>query len=449
MKKNALYISIVATLLFSGCSMKETPPANNVIGIVPVTNTASKAAFSGIVDNGRERINWEDGDKLRVLCQQAYLPACKYADYETGSVDDNGVASAQAIGSEGLIWNDAGMEHVFYGIYPVPASADFNFDAPAANSKVPELQNVEKTENAPGVSPKFSFESRLSESMLMLAKASATAKASGNTPVFLDFQPVTTSMKFSLTNGTGEAVVLSAISLTSEKHCLSGSYSSNFEKGVQGFTITRTGSDASPKAMISFGEGGISLDQGEMVHFSIYLLPEDNISDLKLNVLFTNGNIKTCTFKKNGQDVTFQKQRRSYLNGLMIPAGVVWEIGYTPTVAPWENRESSVGSDGYDYDFGTDANLSTWGEGVSEAFAMSDTSVGSSINFWTEGDGGKTTTDPDGKPVDGTTGAGADSWNDGGSNKSTTDQESTNPDESTDAGTGKWNDGLGYKISLN
>lgn len=449
MKKYASYISIAAALLFAGCSVREAHPAHNVISIVPETYTASKAAFSGIADDGRERINWEEGDMLRVLCQQVYLPGCKYADYVTGSADAEGIAPAHVVEGDGLIWNDVGVEHRFYGIYPVSASVDFNFDAPAAKSKVFEVQNAEKTENAPGKSPKFSFESRLSESMLMLAKVSATAVAKDNSPVFLDFQPVTTSMKFSLTNGTDEDVVLSGISLTSEKHYLSGSYSSNFEKGVQGFAITRIGDDASPKAMLSFGEGGIELAQGETVHFSIYLLPEDNISDLKLNVLFTNGNIKACTFKKNGQNVTFQKQRRSYLNGLVLPAGVVWEIGYSPVVAPWENREQSVGSDGYDYDFGTDANLSAWEEGVSEAFALSDSSVGAGFYFWTEVDGGKTTTDADEVNVDGTTGAGTDSWDEDDENKSTTDQENSDPDESTDAGTEGWDDGLGCKVSLN
>ena len=63
------------------------------------TNLSSKAAYSGSVSSGYERIDWEDGDLIRIHCAQASEPDTKWTDYVIldGTVESDGSVSSATI----------------------------------------------------------------------------------------------------------------------------------------------------------------------------------------------------------------------------------------------------------------------------------------------------------------------------------------------------------------
>ena len=122
-------------MLLAGC--QKFGGAGSAIKFSAVTRSnaaVTKTAYTGEVFGGSERIDWNNGDVIRIYSNNAVRnndDSYHWADYTVGSfetVTETGIKMSKADISAGapdvgLAWTDA-TSYDFYGIYPVPGAAD-------------------------------------------------------------------------------------------------------------------------------------------------------------------------------------------------------------------------------------------------------------------------------------------------------------------------------------
>lgn len=132
--------ALVAVSVLAGCSefdlkTNQTYPRNPgnevVFGTTAIDYTpVSRASYSAQTTGGYERIDWDDGDAIRIYCAEASEPSSKYHDYfiKTGTVSASGKLSNAELnhdpGSTGLRWGTG--THNFYALYPSPSEVSTN-----------------------------------------------------------------------------------------------------------------------------------------------------------------------------------------------------------------------------------------------------------------------------------------------------------------------------------
>ena len=130
MKSKYLFATMMAMVaVFASCeSQLESDGTGNPVRFTARTRNSSvtKTIYSGYkyTSENIERIDWENGDIIRIASDQVSEPSSKFADY-TISLKDNtnqySNATAEPFGAEhGLIWGSG--THTFYAMYPSPST---------------------------------------------------------------------------------------------------------------------------------------------------------------------------------------------------------------------------------------------------------------------------------------------------------------------------------------
>lgn len=171
-------------------------------------------------------VNWEDGDRIMIHCDQASAPASKSVEYEIG-IDDGGPdadgdgkpegkAADEVLKAKtaeaGLQWGDPTQTHHFLAFYP--AENVISAKDEVVRAEIPVTQNperwVEKTASNTGVYTYFGEPDM--NNAFMYAHNDVNPNETGN-EVSLTFRNLVTVLDITLQGPEDEAVTLSSINV--------------------------------------------------------------------------------------------------------------------------------------------------------------------------------------------------------------------------------------------
>lgn len=326
-------------MLLAGC--QKPGGAGRTIRFSAVTSepTQTKTAYSGVWDGTWERIDWNDGDVIRIYSDLAVrhaAPTYHWTDYqvqghEAGTGAEVKLSKATLVASSAdvaLDWKEGGDPHQFFGVYPATAGgsdASMGTGTVSFGGTIPSDQTgTWETKEVFGVAGTEIYYP--DATMYMAAYASGQTETGGIT---LLFSPAYTA--FHISAGTDTDMTINSVKLSSaETNPIAGD-----------FTGTCTGgwaySSTSTFRIINFslGASGFALTAGKTVDMVLYALPLE-MTGLTVTFDVTSGGksyIRSLKLKKNTPDATtnaagfinFAPCKEHYIHGLLIP-GSTWTV---------------------------------------------------------------------------------------------------------------------------
>jgi hypothetical protein len=248
----------------------------------------TKTEYSGVVVDGKERINWVDGDPVKIYMHTHSGPGQEGAfnkNYQVVDITTNGVKSSGKVASQTgtLVWQE-GMVHDFFSAYPAyfGNAMGTNYDQPywwsgdgALNFTLPNSQNGVIINNM-----QYAY---------MAAVSKGHRSTDSNPRVSLDYYPMVTTLYFTLRNPGTEPIVLKTATLSStDGTTIVGTYTARVQgdRYVPSTDYVQYGSKR-----ITFGFSGQTLQPGEDLTFAAFLLPRAsyNPANLQLSLLTEKG----------------------------------------------------------------------------------------------------------------------------------------------------------------
>lgn len=382
MYRSCKYILPVLVAAFCFCSCKKAvlyfaEKGETVRFSVGSGCADTKASYSGVVNNNLERIDWQTGDIIRILCNEVSEPASKYADYRISEVfaPESGSSVSKAriegIGGIGLRWGDG--DHTFYAAYPSPAMNGItkSLSGHTVSASLPSEQKI--IGDIAYTDGNYVAEPDL-KNMLMTARA--TYNPSSGLPdesVFLSFTALSTAIKFVIKNGTGSELDLVSLQLisgngkTTAQPVISGSFSVDMDNisrpapvkpfSDSDFTVsynmdypacsgsaTSTDQDGERTLTINVGteSSPLVLADGKTLTFTFFLVPTHDFGDLTFKLVKAGGNwMSTRLGYTDGSGVFFPRFKKSTAEGILVPEGAKWYINFGAELVPWDTDPDS------------------------------------------------------------------------------------------------------------
>lgn len=271
-----------------------------------------------------EPVYWTEGDDVRVYCPEG---AVKVSDYDVNVTGDKVVTtSLSRRGDSSLQWGNPQGKHTFYAVYPAPVEdcGDLNGNTTITGT-IPSVQNY-ATYKKDGYRHVFAPDMKYA---YMVAKTVVPQPNNIGESVYLKFTPIATAVEITLMNNTGRSLNLNRVVCTSETKNLAGSFVADLgvmevasegsvEYGVGYPEVTDT-SNLTKQIEIPLLTDGDSTCVliGESVTFTVFMLPNGNVGDLKLHIEAVEEDevgYKTGSFK----GVTIQQKKKTYLRNISI-----------------------------------------------------------------------------------------------------------------------------------
>ena len=275
----------------------------------------TKTAYSGYEYGGKERIDWVNGDRIRIASDKALTPeGARYSDYEvtgvrtgTGSSASISYATVKNVKGAGLRWGSG--THKFYAVYPAPA---------AVNSSIEQSGNVVTM-----TLPQSQSQGAQMEYAYMYAAVQTAAEATVN----LAFKPMFTAFQFTVRSETDASMTITSFSLsTGQNKAMAGTCRA---------TITADSNSASSTAAFSnftaynasTGNNTITVDMGSGITvtpqtyatITVFALPQD-YSQLTASFTTSAGETKSLKLQTaDGTWVNFSAGHKYNINGLGLP----------------------------------------------------------------------------------------------------------------------------------
>ena len=297
----------------------------------------------------RERIDWTDGDLLRVYSPQAAQPdgSTHYADYEIQSHETIGTPGAQLTsratvevkeGTEQLYWEESpgrDMVHDFFAVYPSPTTPGFTTSHTLEQDGVifaPETVGDDEIMTFTGVTPAAQTVSRKNATenvwlpdmrpAYMLATASSTQAAADENGITLQFIPKFSAFEFTVASGDNPSVKLTSFSLTATEGYLTGAFKiSQADFGVTAVGVTDANvTDGGKTITVDFGTEGITVTNANPLTFAVLALPQQTSG---LIISFTGDVIGTRTLElkmTDGTPISWAPYKKHRIYGLSFPA---------------------------------------------------------------------------------------------------------------------------------
>ena len=297
----------------------------------------------------RERIDWKDGDILRVFSPQAAQSdgSTHHADYAVQSHETIGTPGAQLTsratvavvdGTSELYWEESpsrDMVHDFFALYPSPATQGFTEGHTLEQDGVifaPETVGEDEIMTFTGVIPAPQTVSRKNATenvwlpdmrpAYMLATASSTQAEADENGITLQFIPKFSAFEFTVASGDNPTVKLTSFSLTATEGYLTGA----FKISQANFGVTTTGiadadvTDGGKTITLDFGTEGITVTNISPLTFAVLALPQ-RTSGLKIT--FTGDVIGTRSLElkmADGTALSWDPYKKHRIYGLSFPA---------------------------------------------------------------------------------------------------------------------------------
>lgn len=321
------------------------------------TTYTGDGTFSSEGNLTKERIDWVDGDMIRIVSAQAQVldksvtpwllryssdnPQYSLADYTVAThkkeTDVISRATIAPVGGNGLQWGTG--NHTFYAMYPSSETSGYS----AAEKAKIGINHEKMMGTIPAVqSPDLSGAKGWPD--MRYAFMFGTAQApSGADAVNLPFYPEFTAFEFSIAKGDNESVELSSFTLetTASGGVLTGDFTlTNASGWNSAVTTSNTGSS------LTVDLSGVTLNAAkESLTFTVLCLPV-NLGSLKLT--FTGPQLGTRSLKlndKNDTPLSFTARKKYRIFGMSFPAGlstegedILWDLEGWGGVVYWENE---------------------------------------------------------------------------------------------------------------
>ena len=359
MKKQIISIASIVLggiILLAGCQKDgTTSKAGSLVkftaGLKPA---ATRTAYSGVVTNNFERINWEEGDEIVIWSDEAVdrnNTDANYASYAISSPQASGVKSTASLNSltdgNGLIWVEGVETYKFWGSSPAisgtPVNGKASFTIPAAQQMKSGATAATATEGAgEDAVTTVTLPADMSNAWMF---ACVEGAQSGKN-VQLDFYPAFTAFELTF---EGDAdydgkITVTKVDLISDSP-LAGSVEATLAPGTRTNTVGEVAHTigASTYACTAAGESpytlSYTLPEGSVVSakdrivLTVFALPQD-VAGLKLRFHVTIDGEETTftgTLSKGGQPITFGACEKHRIKGVAVP-GNLWKIFYAPGI---------------------------------------------------------------------------------------------------------------------
>ncbi|MBQ0096867.1 MAG: hypothetical protein KBS53_04370 [Bacteroidales bacterium] len=387
------YITVLAcaTIAISSCQREEFRiKSGETIRFTATTSGSSlastKTEYSGEfnTDNTKERIDWQVGDLIRIYCAEASKPESKFADYfidqeptSAGAVSGSSVSLMDSQTATGLRWGATDKDHVFYAVYPSPATAgcgDGSIGDDTMTGVISETQKPLKLST--GSNPDFTAVPNLNSEYMVATNTIAagsfeSSSSVGSEDVFLTFKPIVTAIEFTIKNGfkNDGDLNIKEVQLISASHPIAGAFaadltdlnaegsaypkctSSSTQKTVKMDFTAIPDYDYSGNAEISGSKKYLKIAKDKTLRFTFFLMPGYNgttpvdVDDLTFKIVKADGSWISTKLAYNDAakaGVKFPCHKKSYVQGLLVPEGAQWIVKYDPTVQSWDTDTDDI-----------------------------------------------------------------------------------------------------------
>jgi len=357
---NILHISLIACFLlpFNSCeNSQEFVKGGDSVAFYGGTQASieeTKAEYGGdtsryaVGEKVYEKIFWSQGDIMRITCEQAQDST--WADYVVSQVQSDKTKATIVLNSAtspvGLRWNDnASLVHDFYSAYPSPTMGGvctkqeyckIVADLPQSQNT---LANALKAEGTGYVLyPDMKW-------MLMYAYDSYSRTGFPvDGSVFLRYYPVTTAIRFEITNSVDKDLVIKELQLISADTQICGAFrvDNMAVKASDGFPAVVSGlssvGDEHKVVKLAFSPS-VTILKDETFTFTFFFTPVSDVQDLKFRIVRgapdDGATLTTRLGKTDGTYLFFPRCKKSFVKGIMVPEGVQWVIDYEPQLTKW------------------------------------------------------------------------------------------------------------------
>lgn len=308
-----------------------------------VAGPGTRAKYSGEGTMGAnnlltwERINWENGDLIRIWSDAAKTPAgLVYSDYKVSSVKvksgdiTRSQASVENANPNGLTWDGVESACGFWAVYP--ASMVGTGTTNTVNLSIASTQTA-------------------TDGLTSAPMVAAVNNATPGDPVTLEFYPAFTAFEITL-KSKDQNITLNTFALTSASKALSGTFPAAIAAGGASTFTCPDRTDETGKVAYTFDSGTVITNAEDGgVTFTVLALPQ-TYDDLTLEFSVTVDGVaqtrKLALTKADGSAYPFAACSKHRIYGLAMP-GNVWNFKYITLeneVIDW----TDVGVSGLDTD---------------------------------------------------------------------------------------------------
>lgn len=275
----------------------------------PATRTGYASDAGEAVIGGKERIDWVEGDKIRI-CN---LSGLQVADYSVSapSEGENGtsVASITEI-LDPILWTGTG-KNTFVAVYPSDAMDSEGVVSPS----IPVRQTVTRIGSGNRFKPDMNY-------AYMVAKATASKRGAF---VNLPFYPAMTAFEFGLklVDGSSRSVTVNGFEMVSVSEgvtkptALAGTFTWNPVTGE--YYCTDWIEKVNDRIAVSFEGEAVTVSGGDVLRFTVFALPQD-LTGLKVTFKLSVGD-RTLSLKQGGEWTVFEACRKYVISTPAVNPG--------------------------------------------------------------------------------------------------------------------------------
>ena len=341
MKKNILPISLAFVLAgtLCGCSDDSGKGGNkpSAGSVVNFTLSPDKKTHTAWNENDNYQIDWVDGDKVRIFCDEA--EDVKRADYEViAPIDEsNKHKSTLKYNPEGLAWGNE-EEHNFYAVYPADdnrVSVQNGIATFQINSN--QICTVDGVADADG---HYTTTPDMTDAYMVANLSTVPVEE-----VSLKFRPIMTTLNITVrgreTNNT-ETVLLTGISIVKKNSPVKGEF--KYDMAANKIVEAEDGDDTET-VFVRIKNGtdySLELQAGQSVTFTVFLppLPVDSENQIDVRVHATGEVTHEVTIgggsDKNGNAIEYAASSKGSLT-----------LGWYPTTQNGNNWITPLDDDIY------------------------------------------------------------------------------------------------------
>ena len=282
-------------------------------------------------------IKWKVGDAVRIYCAEAHgVKECDYVvedafnnqsalyDGENDDKYEECPLSLHEDYTEGLLWGTG--DHTFYGVYPSPKMMLDKYGEDAEVASAIKLEGNKVTANLPSVQRPIQYVDPVDGNYTIhpamryaYMVAIANTDPSKDANVMLKFYPIVTAVEITLTN-TGTAAIegITNVAITSTESELCG----DFEVEISSKNITRKSTGETYKSIqipLTEQNSSIKLEQGKSITFTAFMVPNANLSSLKLTLLYANGvGQKQATISTSNNGIIVEAKKKNFIANVPV-----------------------------------------------------------------------------------------------------------------------------------
>lgn len=329
MRTKHLFYLLAALVFLMGavsCSKDYMGSSIRFSAVTRSNAAATKTAYSGVVTDGKERIDWVAGDQIKLAMKNNETANISHV-YAISDITADGRYSRAGLepdGGSGLEWGTG--THDFWAAYPSTATVGDH----TITSNIPATQTLTyktKSNNTLIYTPDMS-------NALMVAGLQTTPVDGIN----LDFYPAYTTFDFTVLGNTTIVVDGFTMETTTSgeatKNVLTGDATVNFD-GSMNRTYSATGSTG--QSITTSFSPTAAISTTTSINFKLFAVP-CNIKGVTIKFHITSPSTKwlSLRLKYNGGDwLEFDAYKKYNISGLLEP-GAEWTITMDgPRVEQW------------------------------------------------------------------------------------------------------------------